>query len=429
MNSFTSTKNKPLSRRQLLGTMGGLFAFNPLSGLFANDEKNTPDKIRIKTPIKSVIFLNMAGGMSHVDTLDPKKATGQFRGMRSKLAGAQISTVMRRSALQLKDYSLVRSLSSSQGDHSRAQFLLHTGYDMGAGFPDIPSLGAIIAFAHHKKGPYFPQHITLGGRGRMIGRGGFLGTHYNSYHIGNPERPLSNAAVPHWLTEERLFQREQFLDILNEAFRKKVTSKQTDQWKQMQSAALDFMNSEKLAVFDLKKESERSRKRYGNNRIGQSLLLAKRLAQAEVPFIEVTVGGWDTHADNKDRVANIMRELDPALATLLGELRSSGLMKQTLFVMTSEFGRTPRMASNGNGRDHFPSAWSALIGGGNIAKGVVVGATDKKGEKVTKDPVSMPDLVATIYKAAGIDHEASLQSSFGRPFPLLAKGAPINKLI
>ncbi len=427
MNLFTSTENE--SRKSFLLKAAAAFGFAPFQGLFAEDKMaSQAEKIRIDSPVKSVIFLNMAGGMSHVDTLDPKKQS-QFGTTSSSIRGVRLSNVMRKTARELKRTSLIRSVGSSQGDHVRAQFLLHTGYDVGAGFPDIPSMGAVIAYAHYKPGPYFPQHITLGGRGRMIGKGGFLGTRFNSYHIGNPDRPLSNIEGHRWLREHRFFRREQFLDMLNENFGKKVESKNTNEWKKMHKAALDFMNSEQLKVFNIKKEKSRTRKRFGDTRVGKGMLLAKRLAAAEVPFIEVTVGGWDTHSNNKERIAKIMTDLDPAIAALLGELGSTGLLKQTLVVLSSEFGRTPNMASNGNGRDHFPRAWTTLIAGGKIDSGRVIGATDRKGEKVIKNPVTVQDQVATIYKAAGIDYQASLKSGFGRPFPLLPKGKPIKGLI
>lgn len=425
MNFFTSTKNEKINRATVLKGLTA-FGLTSLSNLFA--EKNQAEQIRIKSPVKSVIFLNMAGGMSHVDTLDPKSQS-QFGKVSSSIRRCSLGSGFRKTAKELKRISLIRSLTSSQGDHQRAQFLLHTGYDVAAGFPDIPSIGAVIAYAHQKSGPYFPQHITIGGRGNMIGKGGFLGTKFNSYHIGNAERPLSNVEAHRWLSEDRFFRREQLLEMLNKDFAKKVSSKQTQEWNKMHAAAIEFMNSDSLQVFDIKKEKDRTAKRFGNSRIGKALLLAKRLAKAEVPFIEVTIGGWDTHSNNKERISNILKDLDPAVAALLGELGSSGLLKQTLFILSSEFGRTPSMASNGNGRDHYPRAWTTLIGGGNIQARQVIGATDKKGEKVIKDKQTVQDQVATIYKAAGIDHGGELTSSFGRPFPLLGKGTPIKGLI
>ena len=420
--------NNNISRAEFLKKTGR-WAVAGMAGSAIPPLVSAEENISINSPVKSVIFLNMAGGMSHVDTFDPKPGICQFPLVNSSIKGINIASCFNKTAKQLHQVSLVRSLFSKTGDHRSASRLLHTGHGRNNGFPDIPSIGAVIASAKDKKGAYFPGHITMGGRSEIIGAPGFLGSRFASFHISDASRPLGSMRPGRGISDARLYRREELLSGLNRGFAEKVTGAKTDQWRQMRMAALDFMNSSRLKVFDLSLESEKARGLYGENRTGRALLLARRLAEAEVPFIEITIGGWDTHANNKERIKSITDELDPALASLLADLGESGLFKQTLFVMASEFGRTPAMASNGNGRDHHPRVFTGLIAGGPIQPGRVIGASDGKGMKPGSDPVSVPRFLATVYRASGVDPEASLENSFGRPFNLVEDPSTIKELL
>jgi uncharacterized protein (DUF1501 family) len=433
--AFTETAKSRQTRRVFLGRsmgfIGLLYGINPWRELFASGQNSQEQIAAIKTdsPVKSVIFLNMAGGMSHLDTLDPKadsEVKGPFGSIASSINGARLSDRMPATARELKRLNLIRSVHSKQGDHSRGQFLLHTGHDMQNAFSDSPSFGSIIAFVNRKKrSTYFPDHVTIGGRSGLIGRGGFLGTAFGSFHIANVNAPLQNIQGRHNLPDERMARREKMLDLMNAEFQGRVQGNQIKAWQEMHLAAVDFMNSKELDVFEISKEAQATRQRFGEGTIGKSFLMALRMARAGVPFIEVTVGGFDTHNNNSDRMSKILAELDPALGALTGELGSSGLLKQTLLVLGSEFGRTPRLSSGGDGRDHFPAVWSMLIGGGPTTEGQLYGQSNAKGTKPEKDPVHLRDMVATIYRAAGIDPDGSLKNSMGRPFPLV----PDNKVV
>lgn len=428
------------SRRGFLQKAGALLGGLSLAGFLdprvlsaaEQNEEEGRKRIHVDPSVKSVIFLNMAGGMSHIDTFDPKPGrdvAGPFGAVNSAIGGAKVSDRLSRTARELKNVSLIRSVHSEEGDHGRAQYLLHSGHRIMGGFADTPSFGSVIAFAKHKGGPYFPDHVTLGRRGGLVGQGGFLGTRYQAFHVSNVDRPLNNVQPRGRVQAERMARREQMLDMLNESFSGEVAGPELAEWRKIHASAVDFMNSNKLAVFDLEKEPAAVRARYGDTFAGKACLLARRLAQAEVPFIEVSIGGFDTHNNNRDRLTKILGELDPALAALLGELGSSGLLKQTVFVLSSEFGRTPRLSGAGDGRDHFPRAWTTLIGGGKIEGGRVIGATDKDGMKPEKDPVHLRNQVATIYRAAGIEPEEYLTSSVGRPFPLVPDPKPVKDLL
>ena len=265
--------NGIINRRRFLGQMalagaaglalskGGRFA----KGLLAREQED----IRIPTQIKTVLFLNMAGGMSHVDTLDPKPGNGKFRSIRAA-NGTQVSEVLPRLARQMKHLNLIRSLHSQEGSHDRGSYLIHTGHRMNAAFQDIPSFGAIIAMAQDKSrsktDAYFPAHITLGRKGGMVGKGGFLGVKYDSFHIGNLDRPLSNLQTP-WFLEETDYMRGELLELMNANFQSRVRSPEIAVWEEMHKSAVEFMNSEKLSLFDLSKESEKNRRRYGNKKL------------------------------------------------------------------------------------------------------------------------------------------------------------------
>ena len=430
-----------LSRMSFLQQAGLAFGALSIPGfldskaLFAaeKNEAEARKRITIDSPVKTVIFLNMAGGMSHIDTFDPKpgrQTAGPFRAINSSIRGAKVSDRLPRTARELRRVSMIRSVHSEEGDHGRGQYLLHSGHRMMGGFADIPSFGSVIAFAKHKPGgAYFPDHVTLGRRGGLVGQSGFLGTRYAAFHVSNADRPLNNIAPRGRVQAERMSRREQILDMLDKNFSGQVSGQQIEEWQKIHASAVDFMNSDRLAVFDISKEPAAVRARYGDSFPGKAALIARRLAEAEVPFIEVSVGGFDTHNNNRERLTKILGGLDPAVAALLGELGSSGLLKQTLFVLSSEFGRTPDLRGAGDGRDHFPRAWTTLIGGGPIEGGRVIGATDIDGKKPAKDPVHLRNQVATIYQAAGVDPQEYLTSGVGRPFPLVNDPQPVQALL
>ncbi len=432
-------RSAPVSRRDFLGAGGGLLAaaaaapFLPRS-LRAEDEY---DQFTIPTPVKSVIFLNMAGGMSHIDTLDPKPNLTTFGAVQSSIRGVRVAETLQKTARELNKLAMIRTTWHEDGDHGFAQYLLNSGYRMseGGGFPDLPGFGSMIAYSRKRneaEEKYFPSQITMGDRSGMIGRPGFLGVRYAGFHVGNLDRPV-NHLQPAWgsYTPERLARREQFLEVVNAGFQRRNSSPNIAYWNRMFEAALDFMNTEKLSVFDISKEPATVRARFGDSWAGKAMLMAKRLAAAEMPFVQITIGGWDTHDNNRERVANICKDLDGAFAALLGELSSSGLLKQTLVVFSTEFGRTPEVGGR-DGRDHFPSCWTTLIGGGDIPPGAVIGESNEKGtrERQGSERYHWRDVMATIYRAAGIDHEAHLTNSMGRPLPFVPRSArPIQALL
>ncbi|MCB1303426.1 MAG: DUF1501 domain-containing protein [Leptospiraceae bacterium] len=432
-----------MSRSSFLkGTAGFLSAFGlssaieqiafgrSLLGEEMPDYDEDPYDIVLPSKVKSVIFINMAGGMSHVDTLDPRSELSPFSTVGSSIKGVQIGEPFRKTAAQMKHVSLIRSTWSEDGDHGFAQKLLNTGYRMteSAGFPDIPSWGCTVAYGKKKdfKGPYFPSVVTMGQRGGLIGRHGFLPVKFSAFHVGNLDQPVNNIRPSGGnISNERLVRREQFLDMLNDDFEKRSAAKSVAVWRHMFDSALEFMNSEQLVTFDITKESATTRRRYGDTWAGKAMLMAKRLAAAEVPVIQITIGGWDTHNNNRGKIADIMKDADPAIAALIEDLAGSGLLDQTMFFLSSEFGRTPDVGDR-DGRDHFPRVWTSILGGGPIARGGVFGESDKKAQKPANgEGHHLRNVIATLYKGAGLDPEATLTTGSGRPFPLSPRNAKV----
>jgi hypothetical protein len=425
---LNSLDRKSFLKKSLLALSASFLTSTP-SVLVADEEKEE-EEFTHTSPVKTIIFINMEGGMSHVDTLDPK-SNSAFSKIPSTINNVSLLEPFAKTAKQLKHIGIIKSTWSEDGDHSFGQYLLNTGYRIpeGMGFPDLPHFGSIFAYSKKRKikGSYFPSYVTMGGRSGRIGNSGFLGVPYAGFHVGNLDNPI-NHLIPSYgkYKEERLLRRKDLLSMMNEEFGNRNNSPQLKIWSEMVKAADEFRNSSQLASFDLTKESEVNRARYGNSWQGKSCLMARRLAEKEVPFIQITIGGWDTHNNNKAQISKIMSDTDQGIAALIEDLAFSGLLQQTIFFLSSEFGRTPEVGSR-DGRDHHPRVWTSLLGGGSFGKGFVLGESDEKGEKPAKNMSAyhVRDLIASIHYASGIDPSANLTNSFGRPFPIAPRTAKV----
>ncbi|WP_210412842.1 DUF1501 domain-containing protein [Leptospira ognonensis] len=430
MSTNIRSIERKLFLKRSLALLSAAFITSGVSSLSGAEENEEEAEFTHKSPVKSIIFINMEGGMSHVDTLDPK-SNSSFSKVSSSINGISLLEPFSKTAGQLKHLGIIRSTWSEDGDHAFGQYLLNTGYRMpeGMGFPDIPHFGSIFAFAKKRKTKesYFPSYVTMGGRNGRIGNSGFLGVPYSGFHIGNLDNAILHLSPALGKYKgERLMRRQDILSIMNEEFRAHNKSSQLKTWSEMVNAAEEFRNSADLASFDITKEPEAMRARYGNSWQGKACLMAKRLAEKEVPFIQITIGGWDTHNNNKAQIAKIMNDSDQGISALIEDLAASGLLNQTVFFLSSEFGRTPDVGSR-DGRDHHPRVWTSLLGGGPFQKGFVLGESDEKGERPAKNTTAyhVRDIIASIHHASGVDTEASLTNSFGRPFPISPRSSKI----
>ena len=377
---------------------------------------------------KRVIYLYLSGGMSHLDTLDPKTdndVRGPVESLQTNVDGILVSEHMKKLATQMDKVSLVRSLTSNQGAHERGRYLMRTGYTQ-RGTIRHPSTGAWAVRLAGKRNRTLPGYVTIGGDSRHPGAG-FMEAKYAPLPIGDPKAGLQHSKLPKGVTMDTLRKRLQMANRLDAAFQARYDQRAVRAYTDAYRDAITLMNSDDLLAFDINREAPATRDAYGDNAFGQGCLLARRLAERDVRFIEVSSGGWDTHQNNFDRIRDKAGELDQALGTLLADLDRRGLLEETLVVVATEFGRTPKINQN-TGRDHYPKAFSCLLAGGGVKGGYVHGGTDQQGGEVIEKPVTVPDFNATIAAALGLPQEQIITSDSGRPFTVASKGEPIAEI-
>ena len=371
----------------------------------------------------SLIVLWMNGGPSHVDTWDPKpgsKGAGPMKAIKTRRAGLELSEHMPALAEVADRLCVVRSLSSKEGNHQRAQYLGRTGYSPS---PTLvhPALGSWVAKKLGAPASGLPAFVSLGG---PAAGAGFLGAEYGPFVSANVgARPeTAEAAVP----TDRLDRRLALLDGLEATFAARVGSRLIEDRRHLYGAARRLMMSPSLDAFDVTKESAAVRSRYGDTDFGRGCLVARRLVQSGVRFVEVMLDGWDTHEDNFTRGKRQLAVLDPAMSSLVADLASApqtGATNRTLILWMGEFGRTPRLNAR-EGRDHHPKAWSAVLAGPGVAPGIV-GATDADGANVVGKVHAVSDLLATLATLLGLSPSEELVSPIGRPIAMTDGGAPI----
>lgn len=376
----------------------------------------------------NVIYLYMSGGMTHLDTLDPKPGSetqGPVEAIRTNVSGIQISEYLPNLARHMDKAAIVRSLSSTQGAHERGRYFMRTSYTQ-RGTIRHPAMGAWVLRLSGKRNKSLPGNVRIGGDSRHPGAG-FMEAQYAPLPIGDPAAGLQNSKLPRGVSETQLNKRLNLADQLDVDFRRRFNQKKVRSYTDAYDDAIRLMRSEELEAFNIYRESEATRKAYGEDPFGQGCLLARRLVENNVRFVEVTLGGWDTHQSNFVRVPERTEILDQALGTLLGDLHGRGLLKRTLVVLATEFGRTPTINQNA-GRDHYPKAFSGLLAGGGIRGGQVYGSTDAKGEEVEDDLVEVPQFNATIAQALGLPQKQIIKSASRRPFTVADKAEPITAL-
>ena len=417
----------------LLG-VGAAATFGPravASALLQDPKPLTGEKTLVlgRATAKHVIYLFMRGGMSHIDTFDPKpgKATGgPVEALRTRADGVLLGQYFPKLAEQMDKVCLVSSMTSKQGAHPQAQYLMRTSYEL-RGTIQHPSLGA---WCHHLAGRHnktLPGHVIIGGGADMPGAG-YFPPDVLPLPIGSAEDGLQNASLPKGVDEERFQRRMQRLGELDKAFADQHKQRGVQAYSKSYSEAVKLMRSSDLVAFDLDLESAAMHQAYGSTPFGAGCLLARRLVEHGVRYVEVVADGWDTHADNFDRLGDLTPPIDQGLSALLADLDARGLLEQTMVVLTSEFGRTPDIDQD-NGRNHYPKAFTALLAGGGVRGGQRFGATDAEGRDVTTEPTSIQDLNATIAHAVGIPHDHVITSPSGRPFKVADKGLPLTEIL
>ncbi len=444
-----SERSKPsLSRRELfrLASAGAVGA--SASGWIETLAASANPKRR-----KSCILLWMTGGPSQTDTFDPKPGHshgGPFKAIETAAPGVRISEHLPRLAGQMKDIAIVRSMSTKEGDHGRATFNLRTGYQP-QGPIHYPTFGSLVAKEFEDDSAELPGFVSVSpyrAFNPAAFSAGFLGPKYAPLIVGergvlggqgngNLSLKVDDLAPPGDVDLARADARLGLRDLLAKDFLGTRPGASPLSHQDAYQRAVKMMRSPAAKAFELEEESAEVRDAYGRNPFGQGCLLARRLVERGVPFVEVTLSaadgsmafGWDTHQKNFDAVAKLSQVLDPAWATLMTDLRSRGLLDSTLIVWMGEFGRTPKINKDA-GRDHFPAAWTTVLAGGGIKGGQAVGDTGPDGMTVKDRPVAVPDLLATVCRTLGIDPAAQNVSDVGRPIRVVdPKARPIGEIL
>jgi len=379
---------------------------------------------------RNVIFLYMAGGMSHIDTFDPKpKADPSVRGdvtaIPTNADGVFLSQYMPQLAEHMNKGTIIRSVSSTQGAHEQGNYLVHTSYEQ-RGTITHPGLGAWILKHEGRTNRTLPGSVRVGS-GSRGGGAGFMESKFAPLVIGNPTDGLKNSTRPASLSEKQYMNRILLSEKFDTAFHDRYNQKDIRAYSDMYDDALRLMKSTDLKAFDLTEESPKVRDQYGQNAFGQGCLLARRLVEHDVRFVEVTLGGWDNHSTIYPGIEDRVNTLDTGLSALLADLNRHGLLEETLVVVATEFGRTPVLNGN-DGRDHYPQAFSFFLAGGGMQGGRVYGETDENASKIVENRVEVQDVNATIAYALGLPLEKVVYSDSKRPFTVAHKGSPILEL-
>jgi hypothetical protein len=367
--------------------------------------------------------------MSHLDTFDPRPENKEVQGdtdvISTNVDGIRISNSLPRVAKQMDKIALINSLNSTQGAHEQGQYYMHTSYTLRSSIRH-PAMGAWLEKLQQRGNAALPGSVMIGNDSRHPGAG-FFEAKFQPLMINDPDDGVANTKINSWLTEERFTQGLSTARKLDAGFAKKYDVKNVRAYADMYDDAVRMMRSEELKAFDLAAEQDALRDSYGRDRFGQGCLLARRLVEHGVRFVEVSFGSWDTHNANFVRVPELCEELDAALSTLLQDLQARGLLNETLVVLATEFGRTPEINVN-DGRDHHPKAFTCLMAGGGIRGGQIYGKKDERGFEVADNKVGIPDFNATIAYALGLPLDQVLYSPSKRPFTVADKGQPITAL-
>jgi len=399
---------------------------------------NASDSIKRQ---KSVIMLWMNGGPATIDLWDLKpnhKNGGPFREIGTAVPGIKISEHLPNLSRYMNEFVIIRSMATREGDHRRARIVGLTGYTP-QGAIQFPALGSLVSHEFSLPDSNLPGFVSIGGREDGEIGGGFLGPRFSPFVVGSGSRnggnlpaaddlKVHNLDLPRDVTQSNFKNRLKMLSDLEKDFDKGKNHSVVETLKTATDRAIRLMRPEAASAFHLEEEKEKLRDSYGRTSFGQGCLLARRLVERGVSFVEVALDGWDTHTNNFTSVQRLSTILDAGFSALMKDLRERGLLQDTLIVCQGEFGRTPRI--NGNkGRDHWPASWAAVMAGGGIKGGQVIGKTSNDGTSVESKPTRTSDLIATVVKAVGIDPMKQNMSNVSRPIRIAdPNGKPIQEI-
>lgn len=428
----------PLDRRTFLkvGAISGLgLTLGDYFSMQAAMAEGDTEAVNPNPKAESVIFIFMAGGMSHLDTFDPKPyAPIEYRGelgVSKTNTGEQIGGQLPRFANMADKYTIIRSMTHGEAAHERGTHNMLTGYRPSAAI-QYPSLGSVIS---HEYGPRhdLPPYISIPNANMPDLGTGFLSSAYGAFSVGGEPSAkgfkVRDLNLSGGVTPERMERRKSLLQTVDSHF---SSLENTDVLSAMDSyyqRAYSLISSQNAReAFNVAAEPDAIKDEYGRSAFGQRLLMARRLVEAGARFVSVIDGGWDNHVKITDAFKGKMPSVDQGLSTLLTDLERRGLLEKTMVVLSTEFGRTVKLNADG-GRDHWPKAFSVMMAGGGIKGGVMHGKTDPRGAEPADKPVSPESLASTIYTQLGIDPDKKLMSPGNRPVQLVRFAKPIYDIM
>ncbi len=425
----------PPSRREFLkvGVVTGLGL--TLGDYFRLQDAHAQDSAAPLPKAQSVIFIFLAGGVSHMDTFDPKpNAPLEYRGELGTLTtntGEVIGGLLPNLGKIADKFSVVRSMSHGEAAHERGTHNMLTGYRPSPAIA-YPSFGAVVA---HEFGPRqdLPPYICVPSASDPYLGTGYLSSAYGPFSVGG--EPASDTFqvrdlnLPEGVTTERMDSRKNLLQVVDQHFKELEQGDGLDALDSYYQRAYSLISSQHAReAFDVNLEDAAVRDSYGRHAFGQRLLYSRRLVEAGARFVTVVDGGWDHHRDIKKSMEGQLPQIDQGVAALLTDLESRGLLASTLVVLATEFGRTSRLNKDG-GRDHWPKAFSIMMAGGGIQGGHMFGKTDTRGSEPVEDAASPEDMAATMYTLLGIDPKKKLMSAGNRPIDLVRGGNILSTLV
>jgi hypothetical protein len=372
------------------------------------------------------ILLWMQGGPSQFETFSPKPGHsngGETKAIDTSVSGIQIAENLPKTAQVMDDICIVRSMNSKEGSHPRATFLMHTGYLPSASVK-YPTIGAHVA--HQLGDPAFdlPSFVRVGPQRGGPG-GGLLGVEFDPLTVADANRMPENTTLA--TNDARYRRRLQLLGRLESEFEANGGQQEVYDHRKLYDKASKLVLSPKMDTFNLQREPSSMRQAYGSSQFANGCLLARRLVEAGVTFVEVTAGNWDTHDNNFERSKQLCQQIDQPYAQLLADLKQRGMLDKTLVIWMGEFGRTPRVNARA-GRDHYPRAFNVTLAGGGVKGGQVIGKTDAGGDSVTSRPVGVSDLFRTICHGLQINADHENMSSVGRPIKIVDGGQAVKEV-
>ncbi|MFN5963097.1 MAG: DUF1501 domain-containing protein [Verrucomicrobiota bacterium] len=385
---------------------------------------------------KSVIHIFLPGGMAHQESFDPKPlAPPEYRGplgaINSNVEGIQFGELWKNTAQVADKLVVVRSMTHGEAAHERGTHNMFTGYRPSPAL-QYPSFGSVISHEFGSKNS-LPPYVCIHGQPNEFAGSGYLSSAYGPFSLGADPAggnfKVQDLALPGGVTEGRFNRRRAILDGIDNHFKSLEKSDALTAMDTFYQDAYKLISSPQAReAFALEKEADKLKDEYGRNEAGMRLLMARRLVESGVRFVSVTYGGWDHHDNIQGAMGGQVPNFDKAYARLINDLSERGLLDSTLVMVTSEFGRTPKINATG-GRDHWPKVFSVLLAGGGLKKGMVYGSSDALGAEPENDPMTVENLATTVYHQLGINADKELMAPGARPIEIVDGGSVVNDIL